>query len=410
MTAKSHVAVARTLLRACLAARAGFRPCAAAGIVAVVSLQAGLSRAAAAASPCPVAGDADIANALKSVRQKHNVPAMAGAIVTSRGIAAVAAVGVRKKGTDIAVTLDDKWHLGSDTKAMTATLVARLVERGRLRWDTTVADVFPDLSATFHPDMKGVTLLHLLSHRAGLPANLELRRFLGQAAPQERLRAVKEHLAKSPKEKPGSKTEYSNLGYIIVGAVVEQVTGESWEESIRDEVFAPLAMATVGFGGMGTPGQVDQPWGHTDNGKPVKRNGPKIDNPPVMGPAGRVHCTMQDWARFISDQLRGARDGPALLQNATYNTLHTPPFGGAYALGWIVTEREWGGGTVLTHGGCNTMNFANTWVAPERDFAILVCVNQGGNTAAKASDEAVSALIRLVPATTKSNEEAQDRE
>ena len=120
-----------------------------------------------------------------------------------------------------------------------------------------------------------------------------------------------------------------------------------------------------------------------------------MDNSPVLGPAGRVHCTIQDWARFIQDQLRGDRRQPALLQPATYRKLHTPPFGGDYALGWIVGQRAWGGGAVLHHVGDNTMNCANVWIAPQRDFALLICVNQGGDTAFKATDAAVVALLKL---------------
>ncbi len=164
---------------------------------------------------------------------------------------------------------------------------------------------------------------------------------------------------------------------------------------MQDEVFGPLGMTSVGFGGTGTPGQVDQPWGHATDGKPVTGNGPAMDNPPVLSPAGRVHCTIQDWARFIADQLRGARGEPALLKPESYKTLQTPPFGGDYALGWIVVERSWGGGTVLNHGGDNTMNFANVWVAPRHDFAALVCVNQSGDSAFEATDEALGELIDL---------------
>ena len=120
-----------------------------------------------------------------------------------------------------------------------------------------------------------------------------------------------------------------------------------------------------------------------------------MDNPPVMGPAGRIYCSIQDWAKFVQDQLRGARGESALLKPATYQTLHTPPFGGDYALGWITAQRGWGGGKVLNHGGDNTMNCANVWIAPQRDFAIFVCVNQSGDTAFKATDEAVGALIKL---------------
>lgn len=344
---------------------------------------------------CPAAGDVAVTNLLVAIRQKHDLPAIAAVLVTSQGIERIGVAGVRKRGMDVSATLDDLWHLGSETKAMTATLVAKLVEQGRLNWETTVAEVFPELADTFHPDMRGVTLLHLLSHRSGLRPNLNLGKFQGDDVKQLRLRAVREELARKPAHKPGSHYEYSNLGYIIVGAMVERVTDKTWEEAIREEVFTPLKMTSVGFGGTGTRGQIDQPWPHHSGGKPMPENGPAMDNPPVMGPAGRVHCTIQDWAKFIQDQLRGARGEPALLAPASYKKLHTPPFGGEYGLGWLVVKRDWGGGLVLHHGGDNTMNFANVWIAPQRDFAVLVCVNQGGDRSFEATDEAVGMLIKL---------------
>ncbi len=351
---------------------------------------------------CPAFGDAGVTNRLIPIRQKHDVPAICASLVTSKGATAIGVAGVRKRGTDIPAKLDDLWHLGSDTKAMTATLVAKLVEQGRLKWDTTVAEVFPELAEKFHPDMRNITMIQLLSHRSGLRPNLNLGRFLGDDVKQLRLRAVREELARAPKHKPGTHYEYSNLGYIVVGAIIERVTRKTWEDSIREEVFVPLKMTSAGFGETGTPGQIDQPWPHNSNGKPMPENGPAMDNPPVMGPAGRVHCSIQDWARFIQDQLRGARGEPALLKPDSYRKLHTPPFGGEYALGWIVVERGWGGGLVLNHGGDNTMNCANVWVAPKRDFAILICINQSGDTAFEASDEAVGALMKLHSAAPKS--------
>ena len=154
-------------------------------------------------------------------------------------------------------------------------------------------------------------------------------------------------------------------------------------------------MKSAGFSGSGTPGKIDQPWSHTADGKPIEINGPDADNPPVMGPAGRVHCSIADWAKFIVDQLRGEQGEKALLKPETYKKLHTPPFGGSYALGWGALERPWGGGTVLTHAGSNNMNYAVVWIAPKRDFAVLVCTNQGGPAAQKACDEAAAALIGM---------------
>lgn len=345
-----------------------------------------------------VAGDEVVTRVLKPIREKSDVPAIAAAVVTSAGIQFVGAVGVRKRGSDIPITLDDLWHLGSDTKAMTSTLIAKLVEQGKLKWDITMAEVFPDLAPQMNPEFQKVTLLHLLSHRAGLPPNLALTKYIGDDVMALRLRAVREELAKKPQSPPGKTYKYSNLGYIIAGAVVEKVTGKSWEEFMSSEIFEPLQMKSVGFGGTGTPGKIDQPWPHTADGKPTMINGPDIDNLPVMGPAGRVHCSIQDWAKFIQDQLRGDRGEPALLKPEAYQTLHTTHFGGDYALGWMVLDRSWGGGKVLNHGGDNTMNFANVWLAPKRDFAIIACVNQSGEKAFAATDEAIVALMKLVKA------------
>jgi CubicO group peptidase (beta-lactamase class C family) len=217
----------------------------------------------------------------------------------------------------------------------------------------------------------------------------------GGSPQAQRQEALKQALSKKPKFCPGSKFQYSNLGYILVGAIIEKVTRMSWEAAIQEKVFNPLRMRSVGFGGTGSRGRIDQPWGHKEGARPVGRNGPSADNPPILGPAGRVHCTIQDWAKFVTDQLRGARGEPALLKSSTYQVLHTPSFGGNYAFGWIVVERDWGGGTVLQHNGDNTMNHANVWIAPQLNFAVLVCVNQGGDSAFKATDEAAVTLIRL---------------
>lgn len=334
---------------------------------------------------------------LESIRQKHQVPALAGAIVTGKGLVTMGVIGVRKAGTEIPATVEDKWHLGSDTKAMTATLIGVLVEQGKLKWETTIEQVFPEIAADLQPDLRGVTLLHLLSHRAGLPANILWMAVSkpGASVSQQRLECVKMLAKIKLLSAPGATFLYSNLGYVIAGAVAEKTMSSSWEDLITKLVFDPLGMKSAGFGGVGTPGEIDQPWGHGADGKPVSGNGPAVDNPPVLGPAGTVHCTLEDWAKFVSDHLRGERGEKALLKPETYRKLDTPPFGGEYALGWLVVEREWGGGTVLTHAGSNTMNYAVAWLAPKLGFAVLVTTNQGGPAAGNACDEAAGALIRL---------------
>jgi CubicO group peptidase (beta-lactamase class C family) len=350
---------------------------------------------AAGAEVCPVAGDEKLSAALRELRQKYDVPAIAGAFVTSKGLERCAVAGVRKRGTAVAVTTNDLWHLGSDTKAMTATLAAVLVEAGRLKWEATVAEIFPELATSLHPATTNITLKHLLAHRAGLPRDVSWGKFKQTDVREQRLQLVRELFAKPPETLPGENFHYSNAGYAVIGAMLERVTGQTWEDAMRERVFRPLGMTSVGYGGLGTPGQLDQPWPHGQKGKPQRENGPAVDNPPVISPAGRVHCTLQDWGKFIADVLRGVRGEPALLKKSTYEMLLTPPFGGDYALGWGLAYRNWGGGMVLNHCGCNGLYFANAWVAPLKDFAVLVCLNQGDDVAFKASDAAAGALLRL---------------
>ncbi len=337
----------------------------------------------------------DLRGLLEPIRLKHNLPALGGAIVTSQGLQAIGVVGVRKAGTDVAATVDDEWHLGSDTKAVTAYLIAALVEQGKLKWDTTIGETFPDLAAAASAEFRKITLRELLSHRSGLPANMPWG-LIPRSLPirEQRLAAIKAASSAKLGSEPGIKFLYSNLGYVIAGAMAEQAAGATWEELMKKYVFEPLGMTSAGFGGVGTPGQLDQPWGHGATGKPVKDYGPEADNPPVVGPAGTVHCSLSDWAKFIADFLRGARGEKALLNPAIYEMLGTPLYGGDYALGWLVADRDWGGGKVLTHTGSNTMNLAVAWLAPLRDFAVLVVTNQGPPASVKACDEAASALIK----------------
>jgi CubicO group peptidase (beta-lactamase class C family) len=338
---------------------------------------------------------------LAPIRQKYDLPALAGAVVTSHGLIAVGAVGVRKYGSDTPVTVNDQFHLGSDTKAMTATLLATLVEEEKLSWNTTLEQVFPELAGKMNPAYCKVTLEQLLSHRAGFtdeswPKGKSLKGMYNlPGTPREQRAAyVAMILSEPPVNEPGSKYLYSNRSYAIAGAIAENIANDSWEDLMQKRIFQPLGMTTCGFGAMGTPGKVDEPWQHTLIlfGHRAIEPGPQADNPPVIGPAGTVHCSVVDWGKFVTAHLRGERGEPGVLKPETFKRLHTPPYGD-YAFGWLVVDRPWAGGRAFNHAGSNTMNFANVWMAPAKDFAVLVMTNQAGGDTFEATDTAAAALI-----------------
>jgi CubicO group peptidase (beta-lactamase class C family) len=336
---------------------------------------------------------APLSAVLEPIRARYHLPALAGAIFTPDGLVEMAAVGVRKAGTTIPVTADDLWHLGSDTKAMTATLAGTFVAEGKLSWDDKVASFFPEIAGQISPAMKNVTLKQVLIHQAGFRENLDWTALSKKGSLAEQRLAVAHMALTGPAYPPGA-FHYANTGYVLVGAILEKIGGMPWEDLIRERLFEPLGMTSAGFGGTGTVGQIDQPWPHMETGLPALSNGPLTDNPAITGPAGSVHCTMTDWAKFLVDQLRGGSGLHALLPNEIYQAIQTAPAGSELGYGWGVVNRPWAGGKALSHAGSNTMNYCVCWLAPAKKFGILVCSNQGGAQMQQAGDDAASALIR----------------
>ncbi len=338
---------------------------------------------------------------LEPIRAKHDIPALAAAIVSRGELEAVGVCGVRERGSEVKVTLDDRFHLGSCSKAMTATLCAILVEKKQLAWDSSLVDAFNADVKEPLPAWKAVQLQHLLTNRSGAPANLDAdglwkRLFSSPESPLlQRLALAKGVLAREPERAPGEKYLYSNAGFSLAGAMAERAAKCDYEELMRRELFVPLGMTSAGFGPPGDGISLDKPRGHNPKGAAVPW-GPGADNPAAIAPASRVHCSIGDWAKFVALHLDGENGRARLLSAETFARLHTAAEGPGekYAMGWLVAERPWADGKALTHSGSNTMWFCVTWLAPNKDFAVLICANQGGDAGQKACDVAASALIQ----------------
>jgi CubicO group peptidase (beta-lactamase class C family) len=355
------------------------------GVVLVSLLSACLG---AETSPAPL----NLADTLRPLAEKYHLPGVVGAVVRGDRIIALGSVGIRKVGDPAPFLPTDIIHLGSDSKAMTAILIGQLIDKKLLTFDTTMREIFPDLAEKMNPEMANNTVRNLLDHNAGLPHDIDwwaLNSTHRSLSAQRRL-AV-ERACSAPPVTPIGTFSYSNVGFVILGAIVEAKTGLSWEEAMSRDIFRPLHMVTGGFGAPGMPGKVDEPWGHIlVNGtlKPVQS-----DNAPVMAPAGAVHCSISDWSKFIVETLHGAQGHPTLVSAATFKELTRPMPTQDYAGGWIVTERPWAGGLALTHAGSNTMWYCNVWIAPKKNFAVLIATNDGAEPVAQAADDGVGLLI-----------------
>lgn len=385
------------------------------GKVVTVGDQFGLGRArrASAASDAPGKGAgvarlaagpaASLNETLEPLREKFKLPSLAAAVIRSNSLLAIGVVGVRKSGATNQVSAGDKFHIGSCTKSMTATLAAILVEQGTIRWTSTLGDIFPELKGAMDPLYREATLEQFLAHRGGAPADLEdgglwgrIWQQIAKPPPEQRLFLLRGVTAKHPAAPPGTQYLYSNAGYAIAGAMLEKASHRPWEQLIREKLFNPLGLNSAGFGPPAQPGQIDQPWGHLwQDGKlkPVAP-GPAADNPPAIAPAGTVHCSIYDLAQYAAFHLRGEAGRESLLRPESFRKLHHPSTGQEYALGWLVVGRPWAGGDALTHAGSNTMFYTVIWLAPNRDFGVVVATNVGGDSAARGCDQAASELIQ----------------
>jgi CubicO group peptidase (beta-lactamase class C family) len=355
---------------------------------------------AVAGSSEPNAGEFKVSadEALKKIasdtRTKFKLPGICIALLDGDRSVRIAADGIRKVGEKEPVTVGDKFHLGSCTKAMTATMIASVIHDTKLEWDSTVADILPDIAEKAHPDFQKVTVRQLVDHTSGLPKDSSHMFGMSEENSRTENRRIlfTKVLADKPRSKPGEKHAYSNLGFMLAGLMAETAADMSWRELMTKYLFKPLNMKSAGFGPPGTKGKIDQPWGHASVftlPKPLQH-----DNPEVLGPAGRVHCTLADWARFASLHL-GHIPKDSTLKKSDLKLMHSPAEGQNYSAGWIVVSRPWAKGEAITHSGSNTMWYALVWIAPELDKAFLVATNSGQSNAFPACDAAVSAMILM---------------
>lgn len=351
----------------------------------------------------PAAAD-DLVARIETIRAEAGVPALGGALVTLDGLEGVWVTGTRRAGGEERVTAEDLWHLGSCTKSMTATLIALLVARGDLAFETPLGELLPELATEMDVDYLDVDLVDVLCHRAGLPANpatLAEARFDERSLPEQRAAVARMVLSAAPVHPPKGAQLYSNTGFLIAGHIAEVATGQPWEVLIQTLLFQPLGMTSAGFGPPGTQAQCDQPRGHSADGTALEP-GPLADNPPVIGPAGTVHASLGDWAKYIQLHLRGCRAdvevGAITLTRDTFTRLHTAYDGPGrkYGFGWGIEQRPWAGGdgTALWHNGSNTMWYCVTWLGLGNGVAALVTTNIATPKAKGATDEVAKLLIQ----------------
>jgi CubicO group peptidase (beta-lactamase class C family) len=346
---------------------------------------------------------------LRPYLKEFGLPALAAGVFKNGSIVASGAVGTRRAGMQIPVTINDRFHIGSDSKAFTAVLAGQFVQAGQLKWNSTPADVFPELKPKMNAEFAKITLEQLLSHSSGLSdkaiGDLILRSYQQDGNMNDVRYWMLNELAAQPLDHArGSKFDYSNLGYVVVGAMLERLGHATWEEMVETRIFQPMDLKSAGFGPQASLGKVDAPLGHViENGKAkAMLAGPNGDNPLIIGPAGTIHMSVLDFAKWVAWNAGEGERGPKLVSAEILKKIHTPfvstgvregaapgtPKTGGYAMGWGSVQESWASAPSVTHSGSNNMNLAMALFWPGTDFGFVMMTNIAGQP----SDEALRKL------------------
>ncbi|RIE17049.1 class A beta-lactamase-related serine hydrolase [Candidatus Cryosericum septentrionale] len=327
-----------------------------------------------------------------TLRETYHLPALELCVIDVNGIVDVATDGVRKAGGTDAVTSKDLFHLGSMTKAMTATMLATLVQEGKLSWDMTMAQAFPAIASVMDSRYKNVTLEQLLTHTSGLadyttdPEWASIPPFTGTPAQQRQ--AFARMLLTRPPIGPAGVYRYSNAGYAVAVAIAERVTGKTWEQLMQQRVFGPLKIRAA-YGWPLLCGD-DEPWGHRIKNGVVTPHNPSDHYrvPTVLAPAGDVSMSILDYSVFARLHLAGLEniDG-SVLSAADIQRLHEPVL--EYSCGWH-EELIDGIPTSWHRGSCDTFD-TFVLLQPSRDIGVIVFTNADGD------NKAANALFAEMP-------------
>lgn len=338
--------------------------CAVPAVVAVGGISFAQEKPVAAAK-----AKSDLGELLEAIRKEHDLPGLAAAATRGDRLVAEGMAGVRRIGKDDRIAIDDRFAIGSVTKLLTGLAIARLIDAGKLSFDTKLAEALP--KAKMAEAYRDVTVAQLLNFTGGIQPYTMINRastpvlFDTTGTPAERRNRFVEHvLNEVPVAKPGTKSHYSNAGYVILGQIAAARHGGEFEEAMKQYAFVPLGMSRAGFGHPCTKDRPNEPWLHVHRGQafePVPEREWPVEV--VLAAAGNVHCSIRDLAKLATYELLAAQGKDPHLKPATAKRMQelTNPTGNAEFAAF--------GGTPWLSAGVH--------YATNKDVAVAFAINAG---------------------------------
>ncbi|MFB4289047.1 serine hydrolase domain-containing protein [Nonomuraea sp. ATR24] len=325
----------------------------------------------------------DLQERLTTLAERHRVPGAVIAVLHDDAVTE-AATGTLNLRTGVPATTDSLFQVGSITKTWTATLVMQLVDDGLLDLDRPIRDRLPGFTLPDEDAAAAITARHLLAHTAGFSGE-DLDDY-GRG--DDAITRLVANLSRAAQiVRPGTLFSYNNAGFVVLGRLIEVLTGQSWSQAVHRRLIAPLGLpATVTLPEQALLHRAAV--GHVEAGGTVQP-APVWSLPRALDPAGGLCMSAADLLEFarLHLTLGLARDGSRLLSTASAEAIRThqsspPPLSGfpaSYGLGMELYA--WDGRAVIGHHGATIGQTAFLRMVPDTGTAVVLLTNGGAPAA-----------------------------
>ena len=345
----------------------------------------------------------------------EDIPSILGVVVKDQDIIWSGAFGKSNIEQNIEADTNTVCNIGSVSKVFTATAIMKLVSDGKLNLDDNIKDLLPNytLKQTF-PDSGYVTIKSLLTHSSGVPRDTKHSYWSGPDHPFPSKKELLDNLDELETDfQVGSNVQYSNLGYALLGQVIEEVSGMSYKEFIETKIFQPLAMTNSVVEMQQSDYGNKHAIGYTATNRDRKRKKANFFQTRAMQPAAGISSTVSDLAKFVSWQFRLMNNSktellkPELLKSM-YEVQATSKNNYAKrGYGYeVYTDKE--GNSWVMHGGMcpGYVTFLKMDVSNKMAYAILI--NASGVKALRYVNGIIDILNKVKPTNEQQTEKNTD--
>jgi CubicO group peptidase (beta-lactamase class C family) len=331
-----------------------------------------------------------------------NVPGAAVAVVADGEVVFSQGFGYRDLEAELPVTEKTLFAIGSTTKAFTTTTLGMLADEGKLDWDEPLRTYIPSFALVDPMASERLTPRDLVTHRSGLPRH-DLVWYNNNDVTRGELVARLAYLPPSAGFR--EKFQYNNLMFLTAGYLIEQLTGQSWEEAVRSRLLEPLGMTESNFSVHDSETSADfaQPYREDDDQK-LERIPFRVAD--VMAPAGAINSSVEEMSRWLLFNLQGgAIDGKQLINPATLADLQSPHMvtgststepeisAPSYGMGWMVDTYR--GHRRVHHGGAIDGFITALVLFPDDQVGIVAFTNAGSPLPALLANHAADRVLEL---------------